>query len=87
MKTVRRSRGLRVVFGWLGAFTAASCSWAAAAEVEVRVSEQTTRITEPLREDGYPDYVAALNEICGTGVTADNNAAVLFARLWARADT
>ena len=49
-----------------------------AAEPAVTISEKTTRITEPLRKDGFPDYVAALNDICAEGVTADNNAAVLF---------
>lgn len=80
MKTIQRSRWLRLVGGWLGAFMVATCSSAAAAEVAVRIAESTTRITQPLREDGYPDYVAALNEICAAGVTADNNAAVPFMR-------
>lgn len=55
-----------------------ACVPAAAAEPAVTISEKTTRITEPLRKDGFPDYVAALNDICAEGVTADNNAAVLF---------
>ena len=46
--------------------------------VLVTISEETTRITEPLREDGYVDYVAALNELSGRDVTPENNAAVLF---------
>jgi hypothetical protein len=32
----------------------------------------------PLREDGYVDYVAALNEHCSKRVTPENNGAVLF---------
>lgn len=44
----------------------------------VTISRETTRITEPLREDGYPDYVAALNAITSEGVTRRNNAAVLL---------
>ena len=46
--------------------------------VLVTISEETTYITEPLRADGYPDYVAALNERCSEGVTPENNSAVLF---------
>lgn len=46
--------------------------------VLVTISKETTWITEPLRPDGYPDYVAALNQRCSQGVTPENNAAVLF---------
>ena len=44
----------------------------------VTISKETTYITEPLRADGYPDYVAALNQRFSQGVTPENNAAVLF---------
>src|SRR3989304_2790491 len=44
----------------------------------VTISKETTYITGPLREDGYPDYVAALNELCSKGVTPQNNAVVPF---------
>ena len=46
----------------------------------VTISKETTYITEPLRPDGYPDYIAALNRRTGEGVTRDNNAAVPFWR-------
>ncbi len=46
--------------------------------VLVTISKATTYITEPLRQDGYPDYVAALNQRFSRGVTPQNNAAVLF---------
>lgn len=46
--------------------------------VLVTISKETTFITEPLRPDGYPDYLAALNQRCSRGVTPENNAAVLF---------
>ena len=39
-------------------FTALNCN---ADDLLVTVSPETTRITSPLKEDGYPDYVAALN--------------------------
>ena len=42
------------------------------------ISKETTYLTEPLRSDGYVDYVAALNTICSKGVTPENNAVVLM---------
>lgn len=51
---------------------------AAKPSVAVTISKETTRITEPLREDGYPDYLAALNQIASKGVTPENNAPVPF---------
>jgi hypothetical protein len=44
--------------------------------VRVTISKETTFITEPLRDDGYPDYVRYLNEQVSQGVTPQNNAAV-----------
>jgi hypothetical protein len=46
--------------------------------VRVTISKQTTYITEPLRKDGYPDYLRYLNEKMSEGVTPQNNAAVLL---------
>jgi len=46
--------------------------------VLVTISKETTYILGPLRPDGYPDYVAALNEHASKGVTVENNAAVLL---------
>ena len=46
--------------------------------VLITISKQTTFITEPLRKDGYVDYVAALNQRFQAGVTLENNAAVPF---------
>ena len=43
---------------------------------KITISKETTCITEPLRPDGYPDYVAALNQRMSQGVTPENNAAV-----------
>ena len=45
---------------------------------ELTVSYETTRLTGPLNPDGTVNYVAALNEMYGEGVTPDNNAAVLL---------
>jgi hypothetical protein len=46
----------------------------------VTISKETTWITEPLREDGYPDYVRYLNEKLSQGVTPQNNAIVPLTR-------
>ena len=43
-------------------------------------SRATTYIEEPLRADGYPDYVEAINSRLSDGVTPVNNAAVLLLR-------
>jgi hypothetical protein len=45
---------------------------------KITISKETTYITEPLRADGYPDYVAAVNQHCSKGVTPENNAAIPF---------
>lgn len=42
----------------------------------ITISAATTRITEPLRTDGYVDYFAALNQHLSQGVTPENNSAV-----------
>lgn len=49
---------------------------AQAADLLVTISEETTRITKPLKPDGYPDYVAALNEVFRQDTTPDKNLAV-----------
>jgi hypothetical protein len=46
--------------------------------VFVTISKETTYITGPLRKDGYVNYVAAINQQTGKGVTPDNNSAVPF---------
>ena len=45
---------------------------------KITISKETTYITEPLRADGYVDYMAALNRRFSQGVTPENNAAVPF---------
>lgn len=44
----------------------------------VTISPETTYIVEPLSDDGYVDYLAALNQRSRQGVTPENNAAVLL---------
>lgn len=62
----------------IAATTFAFAEDAKTSPVLVTISKDTTYITEPLRPDGYPDYVAALNQLCSKGVTPENNSAVLF---------
>jgi hypothetical protein len=45
------------------------------------ISKETTAITAPLRDDGSVDYVAALNQRFGQGVTPENNGFVLWLRV------
>ena len=52
----------------------------AAGKPLVKVSTETTRITEPLDENGDVDYLEALNIRLSAGFTPENNAAVLYAR-------
>lgn len=42
--------------------------------LQIDLSENATRFTEPVREDGTIDYIAALNQSLSQGVTKDNNA-------------
>jgi len=46
----------------------------------ITISKETTHIVRPLDDEGYIDYVAALNERCSRGVTPENNAMVPFWR-------
>ncbi len=87
MKRVRRMilvlvLGVIVVCaGWyltLSAINNARTSRNISRGVYVTVSDETTRITRPLRKDGYVNYLAALNARAAEGVTPENNAAVLF---------
>ena len=49
-------------------------------EPKVTISKETTYITEPLRPDGYPDYIAYLDQRQRQGVTPANNVAVPLLR-------
>lgn len=44
------------------------------------VSKETTYVTKPLTDDGFPDYAAAINKRLSQGVTPANNAVVMFYR-------
>ncbi len=44
----------------------------------IAVSRETTYVLEPLRPDGFVDYLGAINRRCSEGVTPENNAALSF---------
>ena len=46
--------------------------------VAITISKETTSITEPRAKNGYVDYLRALNQHFGKGVTPENNASALF---------
>lgn len=54
--------------------------------LRVTISKQTTHILGPLDDHGYVDYIAALNQQYGRGVTPENNAAVLLWQVLGPAD-
>lgn len=47
---------------------------------DIKVSKETTFITEPLNAEGLPDYEKALDDRSRKGVTPENNAAIPFWR-------
>src|SRR5262245_1404421 len=52
---------------------------AKAKKLPFTVSKETTYVLGPVDKDGYIDYVAALNQRLGKGITAETNANV---RIW-----
>lgn len=46
----------------------------------ITISKETTHLTEPLTEDGFVDYLKAVNARMSEGVTVENNAAVFLMR-------
>jgi hypothetical protein len=70
-----------VVAGFLAfAFLYVTIQSSRAPHAAIVVSEQTTRVTGPLDQNGNVAYLAALNQIAAEGVTSENNAAPLFLR-------
>jgi hypothetical protein len=49
--------------------------------IPLEVGPETTCVTAPLDDEGYPDYVAVLNEETARGVSVENNAAASFWRI------
>ena len=45
---------------------------------KITISKETTFFTEPLRPDGFVDYLEAVNRLFGKDVTPENNACVLL---------
>src|SRR5439155_2920198 len=75
---MRRRRLWRTVMGVLAAGVASLVCAAWPGYSTFTVSTETTYVTEPLDKHGYVDYVTALNERLGKGITPANNANVLI---------
>lgn len=80
MRFIRRHKVLTtaVLLSLIAAVGIAIRFVTAFADVPFVISKETTYITEPLRPDGQPDYLAVMNAWISRGVTPKNNAAVLF---------
>lgn len=77
----------RKMVGWIVVIAALCLAWffysLFGPNPPIIVSRETTYITEPLGEDGLPDYVAYWVQRASEGVTPENNAAVLiWQALW-----
>src|SRR6266513_2476777 len=72
----RRRRVWKVLLGFFITALVAVVSAAWPGRSTFTVSKETTYVTGPLDKDGYVDYVAALNERLGKGVTPETNANV-----------
>jgi hypothetical protein len=75
---MRRIAAIGIVLGVLAAGVWIATPHARRGGVLVTISKETTVFTEPLRKDGYVDYIAAFNQILGKDVTPENNAVALF---------
>lgn len=49
---------------------------------QIAIGPETTYLTGPLTDDGYVDYIAAINERQSEGVTPENNAVVLLVQAY-----
>jgi hypothetical protein len=74
-RLMRRTCGLLVVGLW-GTYVVASREKGQFAPLPFVISKETTGILRPLRPEGTVDYLKALNEKYGKGVTAEKNAFV-----------
>jgi hypothetical protein len=75
---MRRRRLWSAVLGILLSITAALVFAAWPGTSTFTVSTETTYVTEPLDKHGYVDYVTALNQRIGKGITPQTNANVLI---------
>jgi hypothetical protein len=75
---MRRSCSWLLVLGILILLAAALVYVAWPGKSTFTISPQTTYVTGPIDKYGYIDYVTALNERLGRGITPKNNAAILI---------
>ena len=76
IKKLRWFTSIGILLGLLAAGVWVAARRALRGGVLVMPSKETTIITEPLRKDGYVDYIAALNLILNKDVTPENNVLV-----------
>ena len=70
-----------VMLAAIAIISAAAAAVNAAQTPPFTVSKETTAVTGPLLDDGSVDYVGALNQRYGQGVTPENNGFVLWLRV------
>jgi len=77
---MKRVRCLWAIWAAVGLGAQVVCGEAATTRpgLPFTISKETTVITEPLRKDGTPDYVAALNKVFGSGVSPEENGFVAW---------
>jgi hypothetical protein len=79
---IRRSYGKKLFLVFVMAILALAAlgvKWLMeSSSIPPTISKDTTVIEGPFRPNGMPDYIAALNERIGKGITPENNAAVPF---------
>ena len=80
-----RPTGIQLRRPWIALPILALLSWIAydwfLFDGRIRVSKETTFLTEPLRPDGMVDYCAAINERLKSGIKSEDNAAVDLIRV------
>jgi len=55
-------------------------------QTQIAISTETTFLTGPLDEQGYVDFIEAVNRRASKGATPENNAAAVFWKVWGPPD-
>jgi len=65
---------------WVALSASLAAAGRAKAPPKIKIAKDTTFITQPLKADGTPDYLGAINRQFGAGATGANNAAIPLLR-------